>query len=183
VLDVGIEGELVALLDVAHDLPDGGLAGAVETLDRRVELGRDRHARLHLAPGGHPERPDRVLVGGIGHRERELEGILPERQRAGLAQEARRDQLFEDRDLRVAARVDQGQPELRRERLGDVTLRAQAERHQQRAELLAGLLLQSERPLDACGIELSAGDQQLAEAHSFRCIHAYWGSLGTNPPS
>ena len=46
-----------------------------------------------------------------------------QRQRARLAQEARRDALLEDRELGIAGGVDQRQPELRGERLGDVALR------------------------------------------------------------
>ena len=38
VLDVGVESELVALLDVADDLADRRAARAVEALERRVEL-------------------------------------------------------------------------------------------------------------------------------------------------
>ena len=58
-----------------------------------------------------------------------------------------------------------GRPELRRERFGDVALGAKPERDEQRAELLAAFLLQSQCALDAGGIELSAGDQDFAEAH------------------
>ena len=61
--------------------------------------------------------------------------------------------------------VDERQAELRRERFRNVALRAKAERDEQRAELLAALLLQSHRALDAGGIELSAGNQDFAEAH------------------
>ena len=171
-LDVGVEGELVALLDVADDLADRRAPGAVEALERRVELGRNRDQRLHVAAGHHPERADRVAVGRIGHRERELARVLLQRQRARLAQESRRDALFEDRELGVAGDVDQRQAQLRRERLGDVALRAQPERDEQRAELLAALLLQPQRALDAGGVELSAGNQDLAEAHGSEVSHA-----------
>ena len=91
-LDVGIEGELVdARLDVADDLALRRLARAVEALERGLELGRDRDHRLHRAPRHHLERADRVLVGGIGHRQRDLAVVLAQRQRARLAQETRAD--------------------------------------------------------------------------------------------
>ena len=44
-LHVGVERELVALLDVADDLAQLRLAGAVEPLQRRLELGGDRDHR------------------------------------------------------------------------------------------------------------------------------------------
>ena len=93
-----------------------------------------------------------------------------QRQRARLAQEARRDALLEDRKFGIAAGVDQRQAELRGERFGDVALGAQAERDEQRAELFAALLLQPQRALDAGGIELSAGDQDFAEAHGLESV-------------
>ena len=89
VLDVGVERELVALLDIADDLSDRGAPGAVQPLQRRIELGWNRDQRFHLPARDHPERADRVLVGGIGHREREFALVLLHRQRARLAQEAR----------------------------------------------------------------------------------------------
>ena len=47
-LDVGVEGELVAaLLDVADDLAERRLARAVEPLERGLELGRNRDQRPH----------------------------------------------------------------------------------------------------------------------------------------
>ena len=153
-LDVGVERELVALLDVADDLADGGAPGAVEALQRRVELGRDRDQRLDLAAGHHPEGADRVGIGGIGHRERELVLVLLHRQRVRFAQEARGDALFHDREFRVAGGVDQLQAQLRRERLGDVALRAEGERDEQRAELLAALLLHAQRALEPAASSL-----------------------------
>ena len=68
--------------------------------------------------------------------------------------------------------VEQRQPELGRERLADVALCAQPERDEQRSEPLAAVLLQSQRALDAGGVELSAGDQDFAQAHSLGCIHS-----------
>src|SRR6185312_10716266 len=73
-LDVGVERELVALLDVAHDLPYRGAARSVEALERRVELGRNCDLRLHLASGDHAKRADRVAVRRIGQRQAELRG-------------------------------------------------------------------------------------------------------------
>ena len=164
-LDVGVEGDLVAaLLDVAHDLAERGLAGAVQALERRLELGRDRDHRPDLAAGDHAERADRVLVGRVGHRQRELVLVLAHRQRAAFAQEPLRDALLEDRELRVRRDVDHRQPELRGQRLGDVALRAGAQRHQQRPQLLAGILLQAQRAFQPRGVELAALDQDFAEA-------------------
>ena len=53
-----------------------------------------------------------------------------------------------------------------------------AERDEQRAELLAAVLLQAQRALEPRGIELAALDQDLAEALSCRCIHALLCSVG-----
>jgi hypothetical protein len=50
VLDVGVERELVALLDVADDLADGRAARAIEALERGVELGGDCELRLYIRP-------------------------------------------------------------------------------------------------------------------------------------
>ena len=58
-----------------------------------------------------------------------------------------------------------------RERLANVALRAQAERNEQRAKPLTAILLQAQRALDPRGIDLSAGDQDLAQAHSLGCVH------------
>jgi len=58
-----------------------------------------------------------------------------------------------------------------RERFGDVALRAKAERHEQRAQLLAGFGLQSKRAIEVRLIELAALDQDFAESFSGRCIH------------
>jgi hypothetical protein len=124
-------------------------------------------------PGHHAKRADRVAVRGIRHRERELALILSQRQGARLAQEARRDTFLEHRKFRVACDVDQRQPELRGERFGDVALGAQPERHEQRAEFFAALLLHPQRALDAGGIELSAGYQDFAEAHGLGFGHAF----------
>ena len=93
---------------------------------------------LHLASGDHLEGADRVRVGRIGHRERELVLVLVQRQRTRFAQEARGYALFENRQFGVARRLDQRQIELRRERLGDVALRDHTERDEQRTELFAG---------------------------------------------
>ena len=171
VLDVGVERELVALLDIADDLSDRGAPGAVQPLQRRVELGRNRDQRFHFPARHHPKGADRVLVGGIGHREREFALVLLHRQRARLAQEARGNALLEDRELRVSGRIDQREPQLDRERLGDVALRAKPQRDEQHAKLFPAVLLQPQRAFDTRGIELSTGDQDLADAHSFRCIH------------
>ena len=148
--------------------PSADLPGAVEPLERGLELGRDRDQRPHLASGDHLERADRVLVGRIGHRERELVFVLGQRQRARLAQEARRHALLEDRQFGIAGGLDQRQAELRGQRLGHVALRDDAERDQQRAELLARLLLQAQRAFEPGGVELAALDQDLADAHSLR---------------
>ena len=171
-LHVGVERELVdARLDVADDLAVRRLAAAVQTLERGFELGRDRDHRAHCAAGHHLEGVDRVRVGRVGHRERQLGLVLAHRQRARLAQEARRDALLEDRELGIAGRVDQRQRELRRQRLGDVALRDDAQRDQQRAELLAAVLLQAQRALEVRGVELAAFDQDFAEASGGRCVH------------
>ena len=76
-LNVGVERELVALLDVAHDLADGRAAGAVEALECGVEFRRDRDLWLDVAPGHHPKSADRVAVRRVGHRERQLALVLP----------------------------------------------------------------------------------------------------------
>ena len=110
---------------------------------------------------------------GIGHRERELVLVLAQRQRARFAQEPRRDALLEDRKLGIAGGVDERQVELGGERFGDVALRAHAERHQQRAELFAALLLHAERALEAGGVELAALDQDFADAFASRRVHAW----------
>ena len=102
------------------------------------------------APGDHLERADRVRVGRIGHRERQLRsrprapatrapraGIAPTRAPRGSA----------TRDSRRRRRS--GKPSCVGERLGDVALRDHAERDQQRAELLAGSsCLQPQRALE-----------------------------------
>jgi hypothetical protein len=80
------------------------------------------------------------------------------------SQEARRHALLEDRELGIAGRVEHRQLQLLRKALGDVALRDQAERHQQDADLLATFLLQAQRPLQRGRIQLSALDQQLAQA-------------------
>ena len=127
----------------------------------------------HFAPGHHAERAYRVAVRGIGHRQRELALVLPERQRARFAQEARGDAFLEHRKFRVACSVHQRQPELRRKRFGDVALGAKPERDEQGAELFATLLLHPQRALQAGGVELSAGYQDFAEAHGLGCGHAF----------
>ena len=172
-LDVGVERELVAaLLDVADDLAHRGAAGAVQALERGVELVGNRDQRLHVAAGHHPERADRVFVGRIGHRERKLVLVLAHRQRARLAQETRGDALLEDREFGIAGGVDERQAELRGQRLGDVALRADAERHQQRAQLFAAFLLHAKRALESGGVELAALDQNFANAFASRRVHA-----------
>ena len=178
-LDVGIEGEIVAaLLDVADDLADRRAAGAVQPLQRGVELGRDRDLRLHLAAGDHPERADGIGVGRVDHRERELVLVLLQRQRAGLAQEPCGNAFFENREFRISGGVDQRQPELRRECLGDVALRTDAERHQQRADFFAAFLLHAQRAFESGGVQLAAFDQDLAEPFANRCVHA-WNRSGS----
>ncbi len=160
--------EIVAasLLDVADDLSHRRAARAVQPLERRLEVGRDRDQRAHLAAGDHAKRADRVLVGRIRHREPELVLLLAHRQRARLAQEPRGDALLENRQLGIAFGVDEGQSQLRGERLRDVALRRQPERDQQCAEPLAGLLLQAQRALETRRIELAALDENLAESLS-----------------
>ena len=173
-LHVGVEREIVAaLLDVAHDLPDGGAVCAVQPLERRIELARNCDPRLHLAAGEHAKRADRVLVGRIGHREGDLVLVLVERQCARLAQEARRDALLENREFGIAGRVDEREAELERERLGDVALRGQPERDEQRAQLFAAVLLDAQRAIEPGRVELAALDQDLADALSSRCIHRF----------
>jgi hypothetical protein len=171
VLHVGVESQVVARLDVADDLAHRRAAAAVETLERGVELRWNRDQRPDLAPADHAERSDRVLVGRVGHRQRDLGLVLAQRQRPRLAQEPRRDALLEDGKFRISGGVDERQAELRRERLGDVALRAQPERHQQRAELLVRLLLQPQRAVETGRIELAPLDQDLADSLSRRCIH------------
>ncbi len=98
--------------------------------------------------------------------------VFAHRQRARLAQEARRDALLEDRELGISGGVEQRQVELHRERFANVALRAQPERDEQRSESLAAVLLQAQRALDAGSVELSARNQDLAQAHSLGCIHS-----------
>ena len=71
--------------------------------------------------------------------------------------------LLEDRELGIARRVDQRQRELRGERVGDVALRHHAQRHQQRAQPLARLLLEAQGALERGRVELAALDQDLAQ--------------------
>ncbi|MFI4925445.1 MAG: hypothetical protein ACHQJ7_09930, partial [Vicinamibacteria bacterium] len=54
-------------------------------------------------------------------------GVLAHRQRARVAQEARRDALLEDRQLRIAGDVEQRDAELGRERVGIVAPRRSPE--------------------------------------------------------
>ncbi len=173
-LDVGVEREVVAaLLDIADDLPDRRAAGAVETLERGVELSGYRHQRLHVAAGDHAEGADRVGVGRIGHRQRQLVFVLAHRERPRFAQEASGNALLEDREFRIAGGVHEREVELCRERLGDVALRADTERHQQRAQPLAAVLLDAKCALEARSIQFSACDQDLAEPFANRCVHAW----------
>jgi hypothetical protein len=118
------------------------------TLERSVELGGNCHQRPHLAARDHPERADRVRVGRVGHRERELALVLAHGQRARFAQEARGDAFLENGKLGIAGGVDEREAELCRERFGDVALRADAERDEQRAQPVAGFLLHAKRPLE-----------------------------------
>ena len=112
-LHVGVEGHVVpARLDVADDLALRGLAGAVEPLERRLELGGDRDHRAHGAAGDHLERADGVGVGRVGHRERELGLVLAHRERPRFAQEPRGHALFEDRKFGIARRIEERQLEL-----------------------------------------------------------------------
>ena len=99
--------------------------------------------------------------------------VLAHRQRARLAQEPRRDALLENREFGIAGGVDERQSELRRERLGDVALRADAERDEQRAQLFAAFLLHAQRALESRGVQLAALDQDFANAFASRCIHAW----------
>ena len=85
------------------------LPAAVQALERGVELRRNRDQRPHRAARDHFERADRVGVGGVGHRERQLRLVLAHRQRARLAQEARRHALLEDRKFGIAVGVHQRQ--------------------------------------------------------------------------
>ena len=71
-----IDEVVAALLDVADDLADRGAAGAVESLERGVELRGNRDQRPHLAAGDHPERADRVRIGRVRHCEGELPLVL-----------------------------------------------------------------------------------------------------------
>ena len=172
-LDIGIESDVVALLDIADDLSQCRLARAVEALQRSLELGGNRDLRLDLAPGDHLERVHGVQVGGIGHRQRELFLVFGQRQRARLAQKARRDTLLQDGHFRISGGFDEWQPELSRERLGDVSLRNDAERHKQRTELFAGLLLQPQRTLESRGVELAALDQNFADAFFMNVVQCF----------
>ena len=96
--------------------------------------------------------------------------VLGQRQGPRLAQEARRYALFEDRQLGIAGGFDQRHAELLRERLGDVALRDQAQRDQQRAQLFVGFLLQAQGALQSGGVELAALDQDLADALPYRGV-------------
>ena len=170
-LDVGVEGKVIALLDVAQDLAERRFARAIQPLERRLELHRNRDLRSHLATGDHLECVDRVLVSRVGHRQRQLGFVFGERQRARFAQESRRYTLLEDRKLGVASRFDQRQSKLIGQRLRHVALGDHAERDQQHAELLAGVLLNAQGAVQPGDIELAALDQDLAESFSFECVH------------
>src|SRR5262249_39623150 len=74
------------------------------------------------------------------------------------------DALFQDRQLRVTVGFDQREAELKGERLGDFALGDQAERDEQRADLLVRFFLQAQRPIEPGRVELAALDQDLAEA-------------------
>ena len=175
-LHVGVEGEFVdARFDVADHLALRRLAGAVQALQRSFEFRGNGDHRPHGAPGHHRECADRVFVGRVRHRERHLGVVFAQRQRPRLVQEAGTDTLLEDRKLGIARRIDQRQRELRRQRLGDVTLRDHAERHQQRAQPFAGLLLQAQSPFKRRRIELATLDQNLAYAFAYRNVHARKG--------
>ena len=166
-LHVGVEGEFVAArLDVADQLALRRLAAAVEALERGFELGRHRDHRPHRASGDHLEGADRVGVGRIDHRQRHLGLVLAQRQRARLAQESRRHAFLEDRELRIAGDIDHRQLELDGQRLGHVALGDHAKRDQQRAEPLAGFLLEAQRAFERRRVELAAFDQQFTNAFS-----------------
>ncbi len=171
-LHVGVEGEFVdARFDITDQLALRGLAAAVQTLECRIEFGRDGDHGPHGAPGHHFERADRVRIRRVDHRKRDLGLVLAQRQRACLAQEARGNALFEDRKFGVASDVDQWQFELCRQGFGHVALRHDAQRDEQRAQLFTGFLLQAQRALERRHVELAALDQQFTDAFSGRGVH------------
>src|SRR5439155_11407159 len=137
-------------------------SAAVDPLQGGFELGRNGDQRTNGSPGHHYEGVDRVRVGGVRHRERELGLVFANGERARLAKKARRDALFENRKFRVTAGVEQREVELQSERLDDVALGDEAERDQQLAQLFAASLLEAQRALERRLIELAALDQDFA---------------------
>ena len=135
---------------VADDLAHRGLAAAVEALERRVELARA--SRPSAAPRARsPSRTRRSCSVSVGSAiaSAELVVVLAHRQRARVAQEARRHALLEDRQLRIARRRrPAAAPSCAASASATSRCATSAERHQQRAQPLAGVLLESQGALE-----------------------------------
>ncbi len=157
---------LVAGGDVVDDLAHGAAARAVEALEGGVELRGVREARHHGLPAHHGERAQQEGVGRVGHREDHAFVRLAKRQRLGLAQEAVGDLLLQEGQLGVFRGGGHRDRERLREGVGQVPRGDEPQAAEDHAELLAAplALLQAQGALEIGGVELSPGDQDLAQA-------------------
>ncbi len=157
---------LVARGDVVDDLAHRAAAGAVEPLEGGLQLRQVGEARHDGLAAHHGERAQEEGIAGIGHRDHHALVGLAKGQRPRLAQETVRDLLLEDGKLRVFRRRGDGYPEPLGEGVGEVPPGDEAQAPEDHAELLAAALalLQPERALEVLRVELSPGDEDLAQA-------------------
>ena len=145
----------------------------------------------HPLAAHHLDRADGEFVAGIGHRDDDAFVGLAQRQCLRVPQEPVRDALLEERQLGILGRRGDGDPEPLRQGVGQVAGGNQPQPAQDDAQLLARLaFLEAQRALEVGGIELAAGEEDLAQAarlalgreggHGGKIIaHRHFGPCGT----
>ncbi len=136
----------------------------VEAFECCLQLDRDGDLQTDLPAGGGGDRGGSEVIQWI--RRGQDDGIRVDRHRhgMGLAQEARRQVIGDQRRVeRITARGGDRQVEQRRVGLGQPALGQQAELHQHKVEALAGFRRHAAGALDRPAVALPPRDQQVGE--------------------
>ena len=157
-----------------------------EPLVRRLDVAQGGDERRDALPRAQLDGADRHLVERIGHGEGDALGLVRQRHDLGVAQEIGAQFLLEERQLGQLVGGRDGEAEPRRQRLGHVALRHQAELGEKRQEMVAPRAAQAQRPVEPGRAELAARHQRLADGNLDRLSLGKGGRIrhdGDDKPS
>ena len=124
-------------LDVIDDLPEHGLAAAIQPFDGRQDFRSEPERRFDGLAIGEFQRMHHVTVLRRGHGDQEPVGVFPDRHHMGRLQELDRDPLLTQRRPGIIRGTDERQIQQYRKRFGEVAIRDEPELDQHGAQVFA----------------------------------------------